>query len=280
MKFCKLLKYDLKNGILKKWYLYIGTILVACIFIGDFYRRYLSSREYLEEKLTCANILFYLFQGKEPFSPDWGSPFVFPIVWVLIFIIILFGTIDYPMKSLSGHGIQVISRIGKRSYWWESKCIWITISTLLYFGIWYMTVIVYGRVVGMDISLNYSQEINSELWEMELETLTHSQEIMLLIIMPVVTALSLNFIQLCLSLFIDKVYSFMFVTFLLFASTYFKIPVAIGNFAMVKRSVYCIDEGMNVYRGLALNCIIIISCIIVGFLRIRKYDILKRDNAY
>ena len=25
------------------------------------------------------------------------------------------------------------------------------------------------------------------------------------------------------------------------------------------RSVYCIDEGMNVYRGLALNCIIIIS---------------------
>ena len=115
---------------------------------------------------------------------------------------------------------------------------------------------------------------------MELETLTHSQEIMLLIIMPVVTALSLNFIQLCLSLFIDKVYSFMFVTFLLFESTYFKIPVAIGNFAMVKRSVYCIDEGMNVYRGLTLNCIIIISCIIVGFLRIRKYDILKRDNAY
>ena len=28
-----------------------------------------------------------------------------------------------------------------------------------------MTVIVYGRVVGMDISLNYSQEINSELLE-------------------------------------------------------------------------------------------------------------------
>ena len=177
------------------------------------------------------------------------------------------------MKSFSGHGIQVILRIGKRSYWWESKCIWITISTLLYFGIWYMTVIVYGRVVGMDISLNYSQEINSELLEMELETLTHSQEIMLLIIMPVVTALSLNFIQLCLSLFMNKVYSFMFVIFLLFASTYFKIPVAIGNFAMVKRSVYCIDEGMNVYGGLAVNCIIIISCIIVGFLRIRKYDI-------
>jgi hypothetical protein len=278
MKFCKLLNYDLKNGILKKWYLYVGAFVIACVFTGNFYYQYHSYEEHLGGKLTSTNILLYLYQGKEPFSAEWGSAFVFPVVWILIFLFSAFLTLDYPMKSLSGHGIQVISRIGKRTYWWGTKCIWIAGSTLTYFGIWYLTVIGICKVTGADISFGYSQAVNSELLEMELETLTHAQEIMLLIILPIMTALSLNFLQLCLGLFIDKTYCFLLVAFLLFTSTYFKNPIAIGNFAMVKRSVYCIEEGMGTQMGLVMNGIIIVSCISIGFFRIKKFDILKNNG--
>jgi hypothetical protein len=107
---------------------------------------------------------------------------------------------------------------------------------------------------------------------MELESLTHEQEIMLLIILPVMTALSLNFLQLCLGLFIDKTYCFLLVAFLLFTSTYFKNPIAIGNFAMVKRSVYCMEEGMSTQMGLVMKMkknhkikivVGIVSCVII-----------------
>jgi hypothetical protein len=278
MKFCKLLNYDLKNGIWKKWYLYVSAFVIACVFTGNYYAQYRSSEALFTERLTSTNILFYLYEGKEAFSAEWGSAFVVPVVWILIFLLSAFLTLDYPMKSLSGHGIQVMTRIGKRTAWWGAKCVWIAASTLIYFGLWYLTVIVVCKVTGTDISLGYSQAINAELLELEMEPLTHTQEMMLLLVLPIMTALSINFLQLCLGLFLDKIYSFLLVAFLLFASAYFKSPIAIGNFAMVKRSVFCIEDGLSAQIGLMINGIIIVACVIIGFVRIRKFDILKNNG--
>ena len=278
MKFCKLLKYDFENGILKKWYLYLITFFIAVIFVGDFYRKYTIINGNFDDKFTRTNILFYLFQGKEVFLPEWGSPFVFPVVWLFVFILSNFFTLDYPMKSLSGYGIQVITRIKKRAYWWKSKCIWIVFSNMIYFSIWYLGVFIFCKIAGVEISLAYSNVINEKLLEMQIETLTPELEIILLIILPMLTSMSFNFLQLCLELFIDKIYCFLIVVFLMFMSTYFKIPVAIGNFAMIKRSIYCIEDGMSVSMGLVINGMIIISCIVIGFWRINKYDILKKEN--
>jgi hypothetical protein len=256
----------------------VSAFVIACIFTGNFYSQYRSCEELFAERLTSTNILFYLYQGKEPFSAEWGSAFVVPVVWILIFLFSAFLTLDYPMKSLSGYGIQVMTRIGKRTDWWGAKCVWIAASTLIYFGIWYLTVIGVCKVTGADISFGYSQVVNAELLELEMEPLTHTQETMLLIALPIMTALSLNFLQLCLGLFMDKIYSFLLVAFLLFTSTYFKTPIAIGNFAMVKRSVYCIEDGLSTQMGLVINGIIIVSCMIIGFFRIQKFDILKNNG--
>jgi hypothetical protein len=256
----------------------VSAFVIACVIIGNFYSQYDSCEDYLAEQLTSTNILFYLYQGKEPFSAEWGYAFVVPVVWILIFLFSAFLTLDYPMKSLSGHGVQVITRIGKRTDWWGAKCVWIAESTLIYFGIWYLTVIGVCKVTGADISFGYSQLVNSELLELEMGHLTHTQEMMMLIVIPIMTALSLNFLQLCLGLFMDKIYSFLLVAFLLFASAYFKNPIAIGNFAMVKRSVYCTEDGLSMQMGLVINAILIVSCMIIGFFRIQKFDILKNNG--
>jgi hypothetical protein len=278
MKFCKLLIYDLKNGIAKKWYLYVSVFVIACVFTGNFCSQYNSCKDYIAEPLTSTNILFYLYQGKEPFSPEWGSAFVIPVVWILMFLLSPFLTLDYPMKSLSGHGIQVITRIGTRTHWWGAKCVWIAESTLLYFGIWYLTVLGVCLVAGADISFGYSQAVNAALLELEMEPITHTQEVLLLVVLPITTALSLNFLQLCMGLFVDKIYAFFSVSFLLLASAYFKNPAAIGNFAMVKRSVYCTDGGLSPQLGLAINGLVLVACIVIGFWRIQKFDILKNNG--
>ena len=70
---------------------------------------------------------------------------------------------------------------------------------------------------------------------MELETLTHSQEIMLLIIMPTDCAF-IKFYTIMFKSFFYRQSIQLYVCYFFYylRPTYFKNPVAIGNFAMVK----------------------------------------------
>ena len=68
------------------------------------------------------------------------------------------------------------------------------------------------------------------------------------------------------------------VTFYIFAATYFKTPFLIGNFAMLKRSAFCIEDGYSLTTGICVELLVIVVCITVGLIRIRKYDILNKEN--
>ncbi len=280
MKFCKLLRYDLKNGIGQKLLIYLLSFVVCVIFMGSFYFNFVSrSGEFAGEKspLTIANLLFYLFQGKEPFSPEMGNAFVFPVVWLLLFLLPAYITLGYPFQNLTRQGIQVIMRIEKRKYWWLSKCAWVGCCTILYFALCYLAATLFCLVFGIDISFQYAEYVNAEMLDMQLEHCTEGQVMMLVVILPVMTSLAINLLQLCLGFFFQRVYCFVIISVILFVSTYFHTPIAIGNFAMVKRSIYCVENGMNFTDGLLIDSMVIAASIIVGLVRINKYDILKKN---
>lgn len=279
MRFYKLARYDIRNGIGRKAYLYLLTFVLCMIFVCEFGLRVIShGKDFYGEGDPCTvtNILFYLFQGKEPFSPEVGNAFVFPVVWLLIFLLAAYITLDYPYHNLTGHGIQVLLRVRSRNFWWFSKCIWVFFSTLAYFFVWYLGSWAASVIFGMDISFRYSEYMNVELLHMELETLRPGQTAVLVVVLPIMTALAVNFIQLCLGLFFDRIYCFMMSAVLLFASTYFQSPAAIGNFAMVKRSILCQEDGVSAAQGITVNGILILLSIVIGFWRIKKYDIIKK----
>lgn len=275
MKFYKFIKYDITNGIWRKAYLYLSALIICLLFFADFYRR--SSLGYTDgsESVTIINFLFYFFAGKEPFSPELGNAFVFPVVWLLIFLFSAYVTLDYPYRNLMGHGIQVIVRVKNRKIWWISKCFWMFFSTIIYFTLLYLELLLLCICFKIDISLHYASYINEEILNIQLVTSSSGQIAMLVFVLPVMTALAVNFIQLCLGLFLDRVYCYLVTSILLFASTYFQSPLAIGNFAMVKRSILCNEEGMTIKNGILINGILIILAIIIGVLRIKKFDIIK-----
>lgn len=281
MKFYKLIKYDIKNGIGRKIHMYLYAFLLCIIFAATFYYNICTYKMNVSgetEAFTITNILFYFFQGKEPFSPELGNAFVFPVVWLIIFLFSAYITLDYPFRNLTQHGICLLTRVRSRTYWWFSKCIFVFGSTLLYFFAWYFAVLVFCKIFGINISFQFSEYINMEFSDMELGTVTREQIIMLVIVLPVLTALAVNFIQLCLGLFLNRIYCFLIITILLFASTYFQTPLAIGNFAMIKRSVLCAEGEMTILCGVLVNTSLIALCIIVGAVRIKKYDILKKNS--
>lgn len=280
MKFCKMLWYDLKNGIRQKAWIYFAFFVICFIFIGNFYGGYIRrSGEFVDEtaSLTMTNLLFYLFQGKEAFSPELGNAFVFPVVWLLIFLLSAYVTLDYPFGNLTEQGIQVITRIRKRKLWWLSKCTWVGCSTILHFALCYLAVAIFCILFGIDISFQYAEYVNADILDMQLVQCTRAQVIMLVIILPVMTSIAINIFQLCMGFFFQRIYCFLLISVVLFASTYFQTPVAIGNFAMVKRSIYCVENGMRFTDGLFITSAIIVTAILFGCIMIKHFDILKNS---
>ncbi len=276
MKFSKLLKYDMANGIFRKGYFYVIALALGLLFSVNFYINVVDSVDC--QDVTYANILFFLFCGKEPFNPDIETAFVFPVIWLLIFLYAAFITLDYPYRDLMENGIQVLIRVNNRKDWWLSKCVWVCLSTLLYFGLIYLGVLVACCLLNINISMSYAFWINENILNMQLVSLELEEVIMLLFVLPVMTSLTVNYIQLFLSLLLDRVYSFLFSAVLLFASTYFLFPMAIGNYSMIKRSIYCNVDGVTIGEGIIVNAILIIVTIVVGGIGIKKMDIMKKND--
>lgn len=282
MKFCKLVSYDIINGIWRKGSRYLILAFFCVVFFGDFYRKamFVNQMRGGNEKVSIINFLFYFFGGKEPFTPSLESRFVFPAIWMLIFLYVAYITLDYPFRNLTEHGTQVIFRIGSRRIWWFSKCFWVALSTILYFLIMDVVVFVLCLLFHIDISLGFSNDVNMTAMSLNFKNMPNERQIVMLVfILPVMTALAVNFIQLCMGLYIKKIYAFLMSALLLFASTYFQTPLAIGNFAMVKRSIFYDTGGLTIKQGMIVNSFLIISMMIIGYLRIRKYDIIKKEEG-
>lgn len=281
MKCFKLIKYDVKNGILCRIYSYAGMIALGIIFFIDFYLKVHSLKGDLaleRQSATITNLLFYIYEGKEPFKPDLISEFVFPVMWMILFLFISYLSLEYPMGNLTGHGIQIITRTTNRREWWISKCIWVVESTLMSFFILYMTLLVLCMVFRIDISLQYSDYFNEKILEMNFIQNVGIKEIILLVfVLPVITAVTINLIQLCLGMFLKKIYCFIITAIVLFVSAYYNTPIMIGNFTMIKRNILCISDGVTFKHGFLINGIIVALVVVAGLLKFRKYDILKDE---
>lgn len=47
---------------------------------------------------------------------------------------------------------------------------------------------------------------------------------------------------------------------------------------MIKRSIYCNENGMSIEQGMIVNGILIVLSIIIGSFRIEKFDIIKKGG--
>lgn len=282
MKFCRLVKYDFINGIWGNIKYYLVLALICIIFFLDYYYKVMFGMQALDsnEEVTIINFLFYFFCGKEVFTPTIESVFIFPTIWFLIFLLAAYFTLDYPFQNLIEQGTQVFLRSGSRGMWWLSKCYWVGFSTLLYFLVFYITILVLCIFFHISISIGFSKNINIITMGLDFKNSVNSRQIIMLIfVLPLMTALAVNYIQLCLGLFVKKIYAFLGSALILFVSAYLQTWIAIGNYAMIKRSRFYDADGVTFKQGIAVNSFIIITVIIIGYLRIGKLDILKKDEG-
>ena len=278
--FYKCLKYDLKCGLLKEYKKYIVAIGLFIIIGFDFFIK-MSNIE-----ITVLDYLFYLFFGMEEYVPTPGNKFRFPALWVAVILYVSYITLYYPYKDLNGYGKNILLNTQSKKTWYLSKCMWVTISTIIYFLIGFVVLSLFSIISGAEITADVSSNAVIKL----IPFITTEQNLfynnaiyykvtILHFVLPVIICIMNNLLQLFLSLFIKPFFSFIFTVSYSIASAYYLKCFMLGNYAMIARSNIFIDNGVNFTDGLLISLSVILVVIISGTVLFSKQDILNKEGA-
>ena len=118
MSWLKLLRHDLRCGLLRWRYLLVpALVLLPCIVCRS------------EVVLTGApgtwmDYMLYCFKGSLPLNASSELTLALPTFWLLAMAGCLLLNLDYLLSDLTQAGQQIIFRSGKRRGWYLSKCVW------------------------------------------------------------------------------------------------------------------------------------------------------------
>lgn len=278
--FYKCLKYDLKCGLLKEYKKYIVAIGLFLIIGFDFFIK-MSDIE-----ITVPDYLFYLFFGMEEYVPSPGNKFRFPALWVAVILYVSYITLYYPYKDSNGYGKNILLNTQSKKTWYLSKCMWVTVSTTIYFLIGLVVLSLFAIISGAEITPDVSSKVVIKF----IPFITTEQNLfyndaiyykvtILHFVIPVIICVMNNLLQLFLSLFIKPFFSFIFTVSYTIASAYYLKSFMLGNYAMIARSNIFIDNGVNFTDGLIISLGVILVVIISGTILFSKQDILNKEGA-
>jgi len=281
MRFFKLLRFDLFYGVIKAYHKYILLLFLFIPISIEFEFKRTGFTDMIndgEASKTLGDVALYVFGGMKEYIPSPDNPFLFPVFWLLFYLIIFYTTLYYPFKDLNGFGKQIIVHGGSRKSWWLSKCLWNAVTVSAFFVLIWIAILFYARITdaGMTFQISpYMREI------FELNEIVNSPEkwdvTTLLIVGPWLTAIALNLVQMVLSLLIKPIFSLIVSVIILIASAYYYSPLMLGNYAMCVRSSQIMTNGMPLKSGIVYCVVVILVSIMIGMLIFRNYDILNRE---
>lgn len=274
MRFIKEVRFDLKNGIIRNELLLSVPILIGTITFFDFWNQI----HYWEGVVTYGDYWFYLYGGMKEYIPAPGNTFQFPIVWIVVLLTSSFLVLNYPYRDMHGIGQQILVQTGGRTCWWVSKCLWNVICTVLFHGLILLTGVVLCLLFKIPVTMEIHMDLLKVLFQLYEEVGFRRREVIpaLIFIMPVLLSVGMNLIQMTFSLFCDRVFGFLFSGICLVASAYLARGYMMGNYAMALRYKWIWNDGVLIENGIFIIIGLIGVSVLIGIIRFRHYDILKR----
>lgn len=276
MSWFKLLRYDLRFGLLRWRYLLIPLLfLLPCI----------ACHTVVSEMESCGtwmDYMMYSFMGAKPvvYSAD-ELEMTLPTFWLLAIGGCLFTNLDYLLHDLTRVGQQIIVRSGNRRGWYLAKCFWNLCSCIQYVLLAGISVLIFSLFFGAKMSLLNTPEITQAISYEELMEpikLTVAQGLSAAVLMPMISLMAISMLQMTLCLLIKPVISFLVSMALLVAAVYCNSPLILGTGAMVIRSNILVANGISpIGAALVAVCIIFIS-VGVGCLFFKNTDILGLEE--
>lgn len=282
MKFCRLLGYDLRQGLSAKKYL-----IAVLIFAIRLYSLYPSARLFCGQDGTphyasAGDCLLGMFRGMAIMRNVSIEERVFiPVGWLAVCAFCLYITAAYPAQGISVQGQQIFLRTSRGS-WWLSKCIWCLAGCLAYFVC--EIAVIAGAALLLPVRMTWSNtpEVTASLFSEVLwddsVSLAPSEVFLYAVLLPFVTLLALCMLQTCLNLVLRPAVSFLVTFIALVVSAYFPGEYLVGNGAMVIRSRIFDAAGLDIYKELAAALLLMLLSVIGGWVIIRKKDLISLER--
>ena len=282
MKYIKILSFDIRDGILKNKAMFLCPAVIALFALVDFSNRLnrLESRQIVKESaVSFGDCWLYLYGGMKEYIPAPGSPFLFPVIWIILFVTIPFLLLNYPMKDMRGFGQQVVARAGGRTVWWVSKCCWSILATVLYHLFLLTPVVLFCLIQRIPLSPHVDRDLLSAAYNIGAEMVQKpSLSIPLSVfVLPLVVSAAMNLVQTTLSLFIRPILSFLSILIFFGSSAWLMAPYLPGNFAMPLRHDWIVQNGLFWPAGFAVSGTLLILATATCLFRFRTYDILNKE---
>lgn len=293
MMFINIVRCDLNNGIFKKWkfYLFTGAFfsILAIFAYFDFDAALRMTPSPITADITVGDYLCFLFGGTSAGNlpielidknniVNSMFKFSFPSIWILIYLILLLLTLEYPYEDLMGFGKNIIILSNKIQYWWISKCIWIAASVFVYFTIaltcFSVTAIMLGAKASFEIGTYYPYfRFNSYDFVTE-----PPWNIMPTLLMLIPVGIGLGMIQLTVSMVISRLASYLVSTAILLMSAYMQNVLLFPNVSMFARSVEVVTNGQIAWVEVIIIAWISSICMLVGYLYLKNSDIINKHR--
>lgn len=267
MNWFKLLRHDLRKGLLRKRYLAVPLLFAAPCFVCGLQS---SNAGFMDRMLFC-------FKGLPPLNQP--QDYRLPVLWFLILAGCLFLNLDYLLDDLTQEGQQVMVRAVSRRGWYLSKCVWGMLSCGLFLLLGMLSCFIITLLCGGKLSLTNDPMISQISLGVYTEQPLQTLDAMLIgIVLPCLTLVGFHQLQMTLCLYIKPILSFLICVCGLVGALLFSFAWIPGNGAITVRSDLLMP-GLHRPIPLLITALCLwIAGIIAGLVRFRRMDLLRYEG--
>lgn len=268
---------DLKQGVFKN--IRFTFVPLLCLFeclVTDIQLNYTKS--IMQSKLSIMDFILEIFRGSDPLSKV--TSIQFPYYWFAIFACLLLTSFDYAHKDLTHFGIQVITRIRKRSTWWYSKVITSISASIFYYILFLFTVLLYCAVNGYRIDFEITEDFinltgaTSGVYTYNGIAAVSLKDTIMLILSPMMIMITLNILLCTLSILFKPIIALLVTIGYLLAGAFWDFEMIVSRGSMIMMNQIFFSDGYNHQECFACCLFIVIFSIVLGRIIIEKYDIM------
>lgn len=215
--------------------------------------------------------------GMPPYDPGRDSRFVLPTAWLLVTMAMIWVSLDYAYRELLGVGCSVVVATGSRWAWWLSKCVVVTVWSLVsYLVVLSICMVVAGVLGGSALAfLSYDEACALGF----LATADFPATIMPFLSAALTTVCALSLGGSLVSLLLGPRAGFCAMAAYLLVSAYLDSPLLLGSYLMVARSDQVMAGGTNASLGLFLAALVAAGSVLLGGVLFSRLDLVDRGSV-
>ncbi len=264
--------YDIKAGICRRWYYFVGFAVLIVIMCSMQVKQISAWRNIISsEQVSYGNFLLVWFRGFSEVRRAKGEGhLVIPFEWIVLQITYFGVVLGYTEKNMKENGYLLFLRIAKKNIWWDSKCIWVALSTLIYYGIFFSITGIFASIVG-----SFTMNPISSIWVGELSYERNVECFLLTFILPGLVSFSMGMLAMLLEISVSGVISLIICLGTEIASAFWNMPFLPGNYSMFYRNQYFIGTGHVTWISGLIFCVVLTASVyFVGRYYINRFEFL------